>query len=40
MKLDREENQIWASFLFLFMQLALWNVVAYFGLRFTAGRKK
>jgi ABC-type multidrug transport system permease subunit len=40
MNLDREENQIWASFLFLFMQLALWNVVAYFGLRFTAGRKK
>ncbi|ELR13185.1 ABC2 type transporter superfamily protein [Acanthamoeba castellanii str. Neff] len=40
MNLDKEENQIWASFLFLFMQLALWNVVAYFGLRFTAGRKK
>jgi hypothetical protein len=40
LNLDKEENSIWASFLFLFMQLALWNAIAYAGMRMLAGRKK
>jgi len=37
---DSTDNSMWASFLFLFMQIFLFSTLAYLALRFTAGRKR
>jgi hypothetical protein len=40
LNLDNNQGSLWASFLFLYMQYFFLHTLAYFFLRFTAGRKK
>eukprot|EP01087_Luapelamoeba_hula_P015533 TRINITY_DN4653_c0_g1_i1.p1 TRINITY_DN4653_c0_g1~~TRINITY_DN4653_c0_g1_i1.p1 ORF type:complete len:711 (-),score=122.70 TRINITY_DN4653_c0_g1_i1:103-2235(-) len=40
LNLDKDENSLWASFLFLLMQLMFWTVLGYLFMRFNMGRKK